>query len=214
MYTRGYLQSQIADRLGVHKGTVCRAIQRQVKQWQETACEQIGKQKSDILRGLYSQFPKIDRVEREAWDAWERSQKPTETTEAETVNNPDADSRSRAKRVVKSTSGESPYLNAVLACVQQRREVWQQICKILGLNPGDTYNQQFNQQFNQINLQADAVDGATEDRRSRLAAIAVRLGAGDLVIDVASEPAAGGAAAIAVAPDGAGADCQRQEIAG
>jgi ParB-like chromosome segregation protein Spo0J len=115
MYLAGKTQVEIAEAIGKSQPTVSRAISRIHQRWLESPLVNFNEAK---MRELAA----IDKVENAAWEAWLRSQeeKLTRTTTG-TKGQP-----STATIRTEQQNGDSPYLNIILKCSEQRS-------KLLGL---------------------------------------------------------------------------------
>jgi hypothetical protein len=111
LYCQGRSQIEIAEIVGVKQPTISIDLKKIQAQWRESAVRDF-----DLEREIVIQ--KIDRVEREAWDAWERSQKPVQS-----VRTSDEPNNRRTHRTVRNRNGDPRYLEIVLRCIRDRREV-------------------------------------------------------------------------------------------
>ena len=69
LYMKGWLQSDIANELGISDATVSRDLRTLYKRWERSSLVDIDSKKAEELA-------KIDHLEREYWEAWERKHPP------------------------------------------------------------------------------------------------------------------------------------------
>ena len=74
LYIRGWLQKDIADKMGMMQQMVSYDITAVQKRWREDTTRDLDADKAE-------QLARIDVVEREAWKAWERSCEEREVSE-------------------------------------------------------------------------------------------------------------------------------------
>ena len=117
LYLQGWLQCDIAERLGLSAPTVSNDLRSLQSEWRKSALVDFNKAKANELA-------KIDRLEREYWEAWQRSVQDAETTRQE------GDPRSKPTKVVKTYKGQCgnpQFLAGVQWCIERR-------CKLLGID--------------------------------------------------------------------------------
>ena len=116
LYLQGWLQSEIAEELGLSKATVCRDLQVLQREWLQSALVDFNEAKAQELA-------KVDRLEREYWAAWERS---CEDAERERI---EGNKDTPTKRVLtrEEQSGDPRFLAGVQWCIERR-------CKIIGID--------------------------------------------------------------------------------
>ena len=119
LYLQGWIQVDIAEKLGLGQATVSRDISALHKLWMESSLFDINEAKSQELA-------KIDRLEREYWDAWERSCENAETMVQRGVE-ADGKQRKEATKTVKGQTGDPRFLAGIQWCIERR-------CKILGID--------------------------------------------------------------------------------
>jgi hypothetical protein len=109
LYLQGFVQTAIAEKLGISQSTVCFDLKAVHKGWRESAIRDF-----DAARDL--ELKKLERIEREAWAAWERSQKPIQSA---TVNGDGAGPPNR--KAMRSQHGDARFLAIILKCSEERR---------------------------------------------------------------------------------------------
>ncbi len=175
LYLKGLTQAAISTEVGVGQPTVCSDLKHIQAEWRDSMVRDF-----DLAREI--ELQKIDRVEREAWAAWERSQKPDQS--AQTYDDPN---NRRTRRTVRNRNGDPRYLEIVLRCSRERRE-------LLGLDAP---------QRMEIEHHGDDTLAERSDRLVALAcALSQRAGAG-----------AAGAGLILDQPGLLRADCQPGQVA-
>lgn len=116
LYLQGWLQTDIAEEVGVSDATVSRDLKALQSEWLASALVDFNEAKSQELA-------KIDRLEREYWQAWERS-----CENAETVTKEGGPSGvDKVKQTSKGQAGDPRFLAGVQWCIERR-------CKILGVD--------------------------------------------------------------------------------
>jgi len=117
LYLQGWLQTDIADDIGVSASTVSRDLKALHQEWQASALLDFDKAKA-------AELAKIDRLEREYWEAWVRSCEDAETIRQE--GDPKA-KPSKVVRTFKGQAGDPRFLQGIQWCIDRR-------CKILGVD--------------------------------------------------------------------------------
>ena len=109
LYTQGFTQMHIAERLGVSQATVSGDLKRVEKQWRADAVR-------DFDHCREHELQKLSLIEQEAWQAWERSQKPQQSADL----TGDDSSRPTKKRI-RNQYGDPRFLALVNQCIATRR---------------------------------------------------------------------------------------------
>jgi hypothetical protein len=109
LYTQGYTQMKIADRLGVSQATVSGDLKLVEKQWRADAVRDF-----DLCRE--HELQKLALIEQEAWQAWERSQKPQQSADLA-----GDDSSRPTKKRIRNQYGDPRFLALVNQCIATRR---------------------------------------------------------------------------------------------
>lgn len=108
LYCKGMSQRAIAEKLGVHRGTVQKGVELMRQIWRDRLGDTIEAHRAE-------QLAKIDKVESEAWEAWEKSKKAA--IELERGETPKG-STSKKKR--KFRDGEHRWLEIISKQVEMR----------------------------------------------------------------------------------------------
>lgn len=123
LYLQGRYQADIAAELGVDQSTVSRDLAAIRKEWRASSVR-------DFDEARAQELAKIDELEREAWAAWERSKQETRTVTRRRRQVPPRSGAGDAAGELSEQSlkteqrhGDIAYWNAVLKCVQARREM-------------------------------------------------------------------------------------------
>lgn len=118
LYLQGWIQADIADRVGLSQATVSRDLKALQQEWLDSALVNFDEAKAQELA-------KIDRLEREYWRAWLHS---CEDAESESTKMVEAQGGKRleASTQRKGQAGDPRFLNGVQWCIEQR-------CKIVGV---------------------------------------------------------------------------------
>jgi DNA-binding MarR family transcriptional regulator len=119
LYLRGYLQSDIAEQLGVNQSTVSRDLKALHQEWLVSA-------QIDFNQAKARELARIDRLEREYWRAWEKSKNEKESTVTEKVQDDGRGNRAKARMHRERQFGNPRFLVGVQWCIEQR-------CKLLGV---------------------------------------------------------------------------------
>jgi transposase len=120
LYLQGWIQADIAEKVGLSQATVSRDIKALQQEWLDQAGANFDAAKAQELA-------KIDRLEREYWRAWLRSCEDAETEATKAVETEDGKpQRYEASSQRKRQAGDPRFLNGVQWCIEQR-------CKILGV---------------------------------------------------------------------------------
>jgi hypothetical protein len=109
LYTQGYTQVKIAERLGVSQATISGDLKLVEKQWRADAVRDF-----DLCR--QHELQKLSLIEQEAWQAWERSQKPLQSADLAG----DESTRPTRKRI-RNQYGDPRFLALVNQCIATRR---------------------------------------------------------------------------------------------
>jgi site-specific recombinase XerD len=109
LYTQGYTQMKIAERLGVSQATVSGDLKLIERQWRSDAVRDF-----DLCRE--HELEKLSLIEQEAWQAWERSQKPQQSADL----SDDGSNRPSRKRI-RNQYGDPRFLALVNQCIATRR---------------------------------------------------------------------------------------------
>lgn len=115
LYLKGWLQSEIAEEVGLSIATISRDLVTLHDEWRQSALV-------DINEAKIVELAKIDTLEREYWRGWERSLK-----DAETIKQEGGVEVKRVSRTKRTRDGDARFLEGVLKCIDRR-------CKILGLD--------------------------------------------------------------------------------
>lgn len=128
LYLRGWLQVDIAEKLGISQQTVSLDLKALHREWQRSAIADIDKAKARELA-------KIDNLEREYWVAWRRSRKDAETitekNRGEAEDGKLIDPQRMFRR--KGQAGDPRFLQGIQWCIERR-------CKILGIDAPDRHD--------------------------------------------------------------------------
>jgi len=116
LYLRGWLQVDIAEKLGVDRSTVSRDLKALHREWLASAL-------ADFSEAKAQELAKIDDLEREYWRAWERSCEDAETVRKEGTTK----ILDKIVKTAKGQAGDPRFLSGVQWCLERR-------CKILGLD--------------------------------------------------------------------------------
>ncbi len=119
LYLQGYLQAEIAEKLGIGQATVSRDLKALQGEWLKSSL-------IDFNEAKAKELAKVDRLEREYWAAWEASKEDKETSTTEKVKGDKAD-RSKAQMRREGQVGNPSFLRGVEWCIERR-------CKILGID--------------------------------------------------------------------------------
>lgn len=114
LYARRYTQEQIAQELGIARSLVSYWL----KKIEEDAQAAVADRAAEIRRTLDA----LAEVEREAWSAWERSKRPAVRSQRERGSGPEGPVR-KVRRTTEYQAGDPAFLNIVLSCQQQRRQL-------------------------------------------------------------------------------------------
>jgi predicted transcriptional regulator len=121
LYLKGWLQSEIAEHLGLSQQTISNDLKACHARWQAETLTDIGE-----LKGR--EIAKIDLLEREAWDAWVRSCADAETmVQKEKRSAGAAKDRQPAREMTKTTKGQvgdPRFLATVQWCINRRCEIY------------------------------------------------------------------------------------------
>ncbi len=120
LYREGHTQAAIADRLGVHQGTVSKDLEAVRAEWAAAAAADVGVVKARELA-------KLDAMEAELWEAWRRSVGEHVKQTRTTTPGPGDTVRVEVSEVREELAGDPRYLAQIRDCVERR-------CKILGLD--------------------------------------------------------------------------------
>jgi hypothetical protein len=116
LYLQGWLQTDIAEELGMSQATISNDIKALQAEWVASA-------KVDFATARAQELAKIDRLEREYWHGWVRSCEDAEQITQEGTS----ENVSKIKRTRKGQAGDTRFLQGIQWCVERR-------CKILGVD--------------------------------------------------------------------------------
>jgi len=116
LYLQGFIQADIADKIGVCQQTISNDLKSLHKEWIASALVDFDEAKAQELA-------KIDRLEREYWAGWDRSREDAETSTAKVKGDGDKE----ATKTVKGQAGDPRFLAGIQWCIDRR-------CKILGVD--------------------------------------------------------------------------------
>ncbi len=116
LYLRGKFQAEIAKEVNVDRGTVSRDLKAVEAEWVKSGV-------TDLNTAKARELAKNDEVERQAWAAWERSCRDLETMEVTGTSQGGKSRPEKVKKVTKGRPGDPRFLDIVLDCVKQRREI-------------------------------------------------------------------------------------------
>ncbi len=166
LYLRGWIQADIAEKLGVSQATISGDIKGLQREWLKTALIDFDKAKARELA-------KIDDLERTYHAAWERSREDAETTTQKMIETDDVidkaikevlgpRGRKEMTKTTKGQAGDPRFLQGIQWCIERR-------CKIVGIDAP---------QRREITgkdggpIETTDVDGVTDDERvARIAAL-------------------------------------------
>ncbi len=117
LYLQGWLQSDIADELGINQSTVSRDLKALHAKWLASALVDFDEAKAKELA-------KVDRLEREYWRGWLRSCEDAETLRQEGSK---GDGIGKIVKTAKGQAGDPRFLAGVQWCIDKR-------CRILGID--------------------------------------------------------------------------------
>jgi len=117
---KGWLQTDIANELGISDATICRDLKTLYKHWEASSLVDIDSKKAEELA-------KIDHLEREYWDAWKRSCEDAETIRQEGVAVDKIVNPSKIIKTAVGQAGDPRFLAGVQWCIERR-------CKIFGID--------------------------------------------------------------------------------
>ena len=141
LYLQGWLQADIAEKVGINQSTVSRDLKALYKQW-------LAESLVDFNAAKAKELAKIDALERTYHIAWIRSCEDAETTRQE-------GSRAGVDKIVKTAKGQAGdprFLTGIQWCIERR-------CKIMGIDAPT-----------KMDLRINELDAAIEFELARLAA--------------------------------------------
>ena len=154
LYLRGWIQADIAEKLGVSQATISGDIKALHRDWLKSSLIDFDKAKARELA-------KIDDLERINYAAWERSCEDAESTTKKMIGDPTT-GRKEMSKTAKGQAGDPRFLQGIQWCIDRR-------CKILGVDAP---------QRKEITgkdggpIETKNVDGVTDDERvARIAAL-------------------------------------------
>ena len=116
LYLQGWLQAEIAEKVGLNQSTISRDLKALHKEWLESAL-------NDYDQAKANELAKVDKLERTYWVAWERSCEDAETVQM-------VGGSEKADKITKTRKGQvgdPRFLQGVQWCIERR-------CKILGID--------------------------------------------------------------------------------
>jgi hypothetical protein len=116
LYLRGKFQSEISKEVNVDRCTVSRDLQVIEEEWLKSGV-------MDLNAAKARELAKLDEIERQAWDAWEKSRKDSETMEVTGTAQGGKSIPDKVKKITHRRDGDPKYLDIVLNCVRQRRDI-------------------------------------------------------------------------------------------
>jgi hypothetical protein len=116
LYLQGKFQDEIAQVVKVDRGTVSRDLQAIQEEWLKSGL-------MDLNAAKARELARIDEVERNAWAGWEKSQKDAETMEVTGTAQGGKSMPDKVKKTTHRRGGDPKYLDIVLNCVRQRRDI-------------------------------------------------------------------------------------------
>ena len=118
LYFQGWLQADIAEKIGVSRQQIGYDLGVLRKRWQASAL-------IDFNAAKARELARVDNLEREYWETWERSKEQKESTLTKRVDAGAKRNEAQVRR--ESQIGDPRFLTGVQWCIERR-------CKILGVD--------------------------------------------------------------------------------
>lgn len=119
LYFQGKTQWEMAQEVGVDRGTISRDLAAFREQWR-------ARHQETWDQHIQDELARIDHLERVAWEGWLRSCQDAETMLAESTRGKADDERTKTSKRIEGQSGDRGFLSEVRACIELRM-------KLLGL---------------------------------------------------------------------------------
>lgn len=122
LYLQGWLQVNIAEKVGISQSTVSNDLKALQKEWLKSSLIDYDEAKSKELA-------RIDRLEREYWDAWQRSLDEFRSTTLKGKRPGDGEKPKPDEQTVRTEdrNGDPRFLAGVQWCIDRR-------CKVIGID--------------------------------------------------------------------------------
>lgn len=148
LYCQGWLQSEIAEEMGVDQSVISDDLKAIKAEWLASSVR-------DFDEARAQELAKVDHLELTYWAAWQRSCEDAETV----VKKVKGDGDKELQQTTKGQAGDPRFLSGVQWCIERR-------CKLLGL---DAPERRPNDPQKVINYTADEWKAEQERRRQEAA---------------------------------------------